>query len=1454
MQQALASRDDGLAGSAPAKTIRVIEVRRNLVDPTTAGQEELALILTAARDIPALADSQQALLAFLDIARDVQGNNAPLLDRNNTRDVIDPILVRDLLANPAVRPIFTTRGVAANAESVRTEPVIHTRPAARTRAVDLRGQDSALATEEPVNIVGFAVDPLASGLAIIRERPFLGRDVYATSGSYTTVTMAAAGDVHPPTARFPDEPPRPGSLEAILQARRFKPVMLSKQLSAVPTELLRQSRAAIDFYYSGAATAIVFAGIAAAVRGAPGAPPALLAALGPVINVLGQQREPSTREPSTRATATATWRDPVSTSKLRYLIDRLAYAAPIAAADPGTWSYDLSPLSDLYRVGALGMYLFALTEGRESARLDDFFEQILIRHVKTTKLRDIERMIVVASARARMYITIIQDKFGFPRARAVLDALRTVQGARSRGAPGGSMALPSDRVQVDDPDAVIALLSKREREIVLTEYDNRQKEWVAASDNKCPHVAIARRLRGATSAADASKHLRELTKYFVVNESTKRGNTNANAGANADASTNAVSWLMCRSCGFRALCPHVRDRIQLEARRASFDEMRTRLAKYAVRISNRDSDDSHSYYCSICSERVADVVDADNSSETLGRFGDLDAGLRTKIWAIALGAARHIRFPAPTDERQFASTTAAVVYPLLMAAEAAVIKRGRRRKQSREPAATGADYDDEELDARTMLYIILFVYAHILNIIQTSSTARAQEIGFVGVKRGARMSSYAEAMLRLIADTHRGIIAQIEDVSAEYLAARFTEAFRIVRGDDSGARGVAKPEEELAIQTTTVDPIYRYAATVARVSGDLPIDRPVGPAAARREFETVLGDSLPDIIKNARVSAREPDLAPLYIRRTGAEVPPGGAFEYLLKDPRVNLYAKLYEPKPNVAGVAAEKAFKAIAAAASVPVTGIRYWVGAGVRRKQPKRDRPGRRAARALDTRPDDDLAAAQRGSFFESYRLFVRYTRDMVNHEAFVEYQRDLAVVRRSEDGIRVARALSAVKPYYDFGWKRSQQYEPVHVPITAVYDENGARHDWSKLVTYVFKGDDGKELLVHGGPKAVAAARAAGDIESRQVVDLECPVCGVRASQINTLDPEVTEANVRAVSELDSFFVFYESRCPEGELHEWAPSADTTRCRKCELGVNVMHIVTSGNAAKDAEARTYHAKYAKQFVKDRHEIRSIPPSTATSVRPKEISTDAAAFAAAWVPDYTSVVRAAELAGVTPATIESIGATEGREYESIVDGQGVPDPPTSPSDPRLFTSDAEVRLFLADYGVLRYAQRFSKLPLVVSELLAAANVPKHEWGLLPKYLPDVGIGYRAQFAAMAAGRSPAITYTFAIHSLCRMVLEVAAVTDGPDWVNRLAVMFAKQELITILHNHKLFSKPGAFNWSVFDDAEGGDVEDQVGDVGEDVLEELLENEGEEAPEDPFSGENMDYDTGEGNPNNEAA
>ena len=911
---------------------------------------------------------------------------------------------------------------------------------------------------------------------------------------------------------------------------------------------------------------------------------------------------------------------------------------------------------------------------------------------------------------------------------------------------------------------------------------------------------------------------------------------------------------MCRSCNFRALCPHVRDRIEMEARRVPYDELRTRLLKYAVRVVG-DSD-SYTYYCNICSERLAEIVEEDRAAEQLGRFGDLDAGLRTKIWVIALGAARNVRFPTPTDERQFAGAVALVVYPLLMVAETAVAKKGYRRKAA--APTRGVDDDGEqEIDPRTQLYIIIFVYAYILDLVQSSQGARSQEIGFAGVKVGAKASAYAERMLRLITEEHRGLISRIDDISVEFLNARFTEAYRLVRGAGGAGLQVANPEEELAFQTTTVDPIYRYAATVARVAGDLPVARPVGPAEARREFETLLGAGLPDIIKFARENARNPALAALYLRRTGAEVPSGGALEFIVKDPRVNLYAKLYEPDADAAGAEAQKAFRAAAAAAEAPANGIRYWVGAGNsaprRGKHPATPRARPPSKFRLAARPEDSLKLAERGAFFEGYRLFVEYTKGLVNQEALDAYLKELAVYRQCEDGIRVAHALASIKPYYDFGFVHSQQFVPVQVPITAVYDEDGRRHDWGQAVTYYYSGTSppAAEVEIKGGPAGVKAAREDGTLTPEMVlVDIACSVCGVRASAVSELDSAKVERSVRAASELDSFFVFYESRCPSGGLglHDWVGASQV--CSRCGLAAAILKEVALGSTVKSTGARAYYDKYSARFVSERNQIRkvAVPASTKWA---EDLAADASLRsladqeAAAWRPDYTLIVRAAELAGVPPAVIEAIGNTEGREYADIIEGRGIPPPPTAPSDPRIFTADAEVRLFLADYSVLCNTGRFAKLQPAAADLLAGAEVPKHEYGDLPRVFTDISKGYHAVFAAIARTRPPADAYTFAVQSLCRMALEVAEKEHrgAPIWAGRLALAFAKRELGVILRGQKLFSKPGTFNWAIFEFGDDpSELAEQVGDVGEDILEELLGAEGEEALEDPFTSEYVDY------------
>lgn len=1371
------------------KIIKVIEVHRSVVNLATASLEELAIFISSTLLIPQLANLSSSINAFLDIAVVLQGPLAQYF--THTDQTLDAILIRELLSNPSIRPIILSRGFAAisdNENKIYTNAV-YTRASTRVRAINIDGEDIAIAAEEPVLIIGFAIDPIAGGSIItsnIGNRVNLGYDTYVESGAFSTAIISAVGPIHPPEfVSGKSLEPNMAELELNLRERGF-------ELSTDARSLTNQTRAAIHFYFSGASAVTMLASIDAAVRGLSGASPMLLKIIGPKSNILLTRN--FVEKKHSPEYYSRPWRSVDMTSRLRYLMERLSHSELIVATNPDSWVYGISPLNDLFRVGALGIYLFALTEGRDSERLDLFLENASARNAKALQLSKIAKMSEISIAKARLYMIIIEDKFGTVRSNAII--------ARSK--------------QTDDPNVIISVLSKQEKIVIETEYINLVELWKSSAKNKCPHVRIVYKLRHALNVEDAIKSLNDLKKYFKPIPS-KSAN---------------IEWINCISCGFHALCPHVQDRIQMESLRVPYDELRTRLLKYAIRVNiYGTTNDMYTYYCRICSERIAEIIESDLTAEIMGRFGNLDAKLRTKIWTVALDAVQYIRFPTPTDEKQFANVVASVIYPLLMAAEEAILdsKKGRRRK---------IPITDEEdaIDPRTQLYIILFVYAYILDLIYTSQGLKMDEIGFIDVRNGSKASIYAEKMLRLIIEKHRNLIEQIEDVSSEFIKEKFTDSYRTLRGEGGSSLIYASSEEELAFQTTTVDPIYRYAATVARVMGDLPIDKPTTPKGAITEFETILGSSIPNIIKLARESARDPELSQLFLRRTGVEVPPGGRLEFLMKGPRVNLYTKIYEFKNTPLVDESVREFYSMIQL--VPNNGIRYWIGAS-EKKHTK-----------FKYYNNDPLLSAERGAFFEGYRLFAKYTKSIVSQEAYDQYIKEFLIYRRSEDSLRVAKALTSIKPYYDFKHVQDNR-EPIKVSLSSIYDEDGRRHDWSKNVTYYYRTsyDDAEspEIEIKGGPAGIKYARE-NDIlmPNMPLVDLKCPICGIRASKIYTLNEKLIINSIQITSAIDSFFVFYKSRCPEGDLHNW--TATDTTCTKCGLDISILKELNVGQFTNSKITRDYYEKYYNMFEIARTEIRGDLQIIKSPVI-LDVKVDIS-----WKSDYSLIVLASELVGVNPTLIDAIGCMEGREYSDIVEGIGIPPPVEESSDPRIYVADATVRLFLSDYSVLRHAARFVKLQPETSNFLNSLKIPKHEY---PSFidLPDVSGGYYAMFAAILKERPAIDAYIFAKQSLCRMVLEVAKVTSA-DILKVLRVAFAKHELLLILHGQKLFAKPGSFNWAIFEsNMSDPDMEiEQAGDVGEDVMEDILNAEEREGvSRDPFSGDNIDYDTSEGNPNNES-
>jgi hypothetical protein len=1463
------------------ETIRVVDVRRSTLDVASAPLEEVYVALDSVIAAePTLDRARESTRSTLEIAGRLQGPLSSFirhqtLKRAPQEEVLPEIVARELLLHPSFIPVIDRSGGVKSRQQSRAD-VLRVRPATRVRAFLVTGEESAVAADEPVGLLGVVVDPGISGEFVIDAYGGVNRGFreFLDDGAYPGPVLRASADgfMAQPTLTMDSESSGNFARHLARRGMVLVPFRDRKDASERIDALFRQVAAAVEFTL-GPGVAGSLAAVAAGRAGKGRGP---LVAMVPRFDIVAEFVHRGSEQPTG-----APWmplRSHLDRDQLVYLVRRLSKTQAIATEGESSRAFDMSPLYDLYRAGALGVYLYVLFEGRESPTVDQFLERESMSFAKEQQLHALRRTGLAATTLARQYISIVEDKLGARRLAELRGKLRSGRGLGESDLRAGALEF-SDRgtrsdVQVDDPSLVMSLLSPRERTLVQTEYENRKQEWAAQIGNKCPHVRLSVRLRRVSTIQEAAEVLSLLSKYFVkaaVRDAGSEGAARSETSAARSETSAATLWIKCRNCGFRIICPHVRERIQLEAKRTPYEEVRTRLLRFAVRHSGGD-DHSYSYFCRICGERLAEMIDEDRTAEFMGRFGDMDAPLRTLIWSETVSATSVIRFPSPVDPRQFASTAVDIIHPLVLAAEESITvgRRGRQR------VVEQASADDElSVDPRTHLYVVLFVFAYILNLIESSQKLPARdEIGFEGVKPRAKISAFADVILTHIMTSRSGVISRISDITSDFITARFKEAFRMVRGEGTDMRIKAvNAEEELAVQLVEIDPMYRYIATMARVAGKLPIGNisrdgvRSGPEAARREFETVMGTSLPSLVKNARDNAKDPELAPFYGRRAVVEVPPGTTLEFLYKNPKINMFASMFTVDVDPVRAAPFHAMRAVVAQRSV-----------GGQRREKRPAHPGKRPAHPGKhptyqfSRYDPFLSPADYGYSMESFSLFTEYTTKVRDRKTRDQYLDRLERVRQAEAGYYHVKSMLALKTYFSFGFTHSRQFSPIKTPLGALYDERGMPHKWD---TYIFAGKDGEHISVKIDPsnpddKSMTKARDKSVIGPESVlVDIKCSVCGALQSAIEASPPD--EVKVRrslgVIAQIDMFFAFYESRCPEGNLHDWVssaanpPSENTgdrssdnkkSECKKCGM--------VAGAARLGPDARAYYDRYEKRFEEERRELLAAEGPAQMLPAPREVSTTQEAddrWAAEWKPDYGVVVRAAEIAKTSPAVVEAVGATEGRDYDDIKEGRGAPPPPTATDDHRIMAGDSLIRAFAAEYNRLRYITRLAKPPEKLVTVLTTAGVQPHEYEALQRNLPDLTAVYRDRKEAMGRVRTPADVLQFCIEQLCRMTATLSDLGKGagpwpdekfaapPANVVRLGALFAEMELVDLLRKEKLLSKHGPFNFAIFSDVADEDVVElgtDVGDVGEDVSEAIDENANEDGAYNPFSLEGMDY------------
>ncbi len=895
----------------------------------------------------------------------------------------------------------------------------------------------------------------------------------------------------------------------------------------------------------------------------------------------------------------------VHSAAIVYLMGRLAKTGLLSLAPV---PYTLAPLYDFYRLGALGVYQYLLAAGRESEEVDNFLSRAAMMFEKERQWGELSRRATARALQTKQFELIIA-------ARGLTPVRRPV------------------------PGQPLAALHPRDAAQVLQIYDLRTKELAANLANTCPHLALVRRMRTAATAEDSLRLLKELDAFVAKPVGTQRVPT---------------AFLRCRSCERNVVCPHVAVLVRLAARRAPYDEVRTALAPFAARgAKGSAAGDAYTYYCGICAEKLAETFEEDRAAELLGKYGSIDGELRKLIWGELAASAERLRSAAaPIDPKQYASAAVGVVYPLVLTAEENLNKQaGRRAGRSAGRVARHGDGEEEDAIApRLHLYAVLFVYAFALDVIASS----AGNLTFEGGK-SANPATTAEAMLAHIMTNRKGIISQITDITPEFISARFTEAYRMVRGH-SGAitMGSANPEEELAIQLTQFIPAYNYAAVAGRVMGALRFDAPVA-----REFETVMGVSLPDLVKRIRENAKV--YPAMYSRRMLVDIPADTEVEFMAKDPKINMFVHMYKGH----GTSRPQAAK-----------------GAGFR---------------FAPLRANPLLAGVDRAYFEASYRLFVEYCM-ISSRTARAAYEKHLASVLEAEAKYYTLKRVAGLMAQHTFLFKRSRAvFDREATPLGRLYDEDGLPHQWT---TFVYMPD----LVVPR--KEIAAARTRGALTSaHRLVDLQCAVCGVRQAAAAALDEAKVRKSLEVANRIDLLFSFYESRCPGGELHAYG--VGVAACAKCGLRAGLQRErQTSEKARLGAESRRYYEAHEGVFAAERALLTadaSADASVPDTPAQNDTSVSAATHrvAAGDVSDYASLVSAAELGEVPVAVVEALGATEGRTYEEVLAGTAVPAPPVAWADARIANVQALAREFIArNARVVAAAPPTATLPTPAEQL----------------------------------------------------------------------------------------------------------------------------------------------------------
>lgn len=1134
--------------------------------------------------------------------------------------------------------------------------------------------------------------------------------------------------------------------------------------------------------------------------------------------------------------------------------------------------FSLNPVRD---------FLAGTVEGQE--RVDSFLMRLRQDRKNKELLESLEDRTRQQMVKARQYLVITEEKLGGARYAQVIKLILT----------------DPVKYDIDNPrDVLMAIRAtaskgkeKTDSSLVMETYRNLLEEWALQTKNTCPHLKLASSLR-SEQALDRKRHLLGKLKAFLP-DTHRQG---------------ATTWIDCKSCKFRAICPHVLVLLDLEFRQATYAEIKSALRPFAseVTFAPTSMTPNYAFYCKICSEELYVQVPDGIDTASLGRVGDMDSGLKQYLWQVMMGIITGnevrrvkgvpvIRFDRPMNPSRFSSEAADVCHPLVVLAKTSAKYRKIRRKGNVDPSP-------DTLNPYDRLLGVIYLYAYLFGLAlgvppkmaDEANQVRLADLVHVIVESGDESSRgatrrgkpapdvVAKTLLTHLVRTQPLLLSQLEGVTNEQIANQFQDSYGHIQDTYGRLRVTQQDSVRLFVtELTLTDPFFTLLKKAEHSDG-APAKDFTEAREAIKFLERVMGASLQDMLSDRFLLEEAKEHAPfvrtILARRGGIEYPASVLREkgagWVYHSPEIRLYRKA----KSVVNNRALKYWQRIKAnlprrggeetgrcpsPTLIPVSAlmadnvqppVAAFVGGKAAKKKPQL------LSRDLKTRAG--VGDGQRpvsppkgeSLYQDALNLTILYSTWVHDDDTFKQYLEYLDLATKRETRFRENAKFAKVVPENNFLWlgTSTRQIRDVGLAnVSKLYDEDGNEHVWDRYLWENEKGDQQvltrKEIegLLEGALDSDEPSPLAGF----KSVDWVCGTCGVRWSETDKLSDAKVYKQLHIKSRLKAFFLYFESRCPKGGLHDFG---DKSACQKC--GVETQLLTAAGRIGRDEESNAYYEKYSAVLgvamtgsVSNQH---ASTPRLARGATPRTASKKAAMPERDFdkVLELAKMLEAAKFRGAQ-TLIQSMGGMEGLTIEEVHEGQ-MQDPPESIEDPRLLAADNNVRELLNTYCRFYFRQKAR----------GGGNTKYSS----PSELDGKGAYFKMREEAIAGAREAKDSeqkakwalaiLNLSIDSFCGLAVKILK-QGGKDQADAAEL----QSIVkNILHRESMFTNHGEFQWSVFgdaDDTRGMSHEDSTGDDvrrygpassgSEDVLAQKEKEYAKDAPgsEDRFSFDAVDID-----------